>query len=215
MTYRPEEILSRLARLPYFTIGGLGVFGLKIPYLRVLLFRLEERSRIIRLKRGFYASRAYCDAVRIRGSWTQYVEFLAGKLYPSAYLSLDYVLYRHNLLTEVPVNFTLITTNKTAVYKNALGLFSYHKIKEPLFCGYKISSEGGFPVYGASKAKALFDFLYLRRKLLADKGAFKALRLNLELLSKADIAEFNRYAVISKTAKMALAADWIKNAGKN
>ena len=70
-------------------------------------------------------------------------------------------------------------------------------------------------MYRASKAKALFDFIYLRRKLLAGEGAFKALRLNLEHLNKADIAEFRKYAVISKTAKMTVAADWIQNAGRH
>jgi predicted transcriptional regulator of viral defense system len=215
MTSKPKEILSKLARMPYFTIGGLSVFNFKATYLRVFLSRLEKRGDIIRIKRGFYVSRAYCAAVKNRGKWTQYLEFLAAKAYSPAYLSLDYVLYKHNLLTEAPVNFTLATANKTAVYKNALGLFSYHKIKEPLFCGYKTAAEGGFPVHCASKAKALFDFIYLRRKLLANESAFKALRLNLALLSKADIAEFKKYSVISKTAKMSAAADWIINAGKN
>ncbi|MEI7482582.1 MAG: hypothetical protein WCK75_09565 [Elusimicrobiota bacterium] len=214
MISKPKEILSHLARVPYFTIGGLSVFDLKAAYLRVFLSRLEERGDIIRLKRGSYASRAYCDTVKIRGKWTQYLEFLAAKLYSPAYLSLDYVLYQHNLLTEVPVNFTLVTANKTAVYKNALGVFSYHKIKKPLFCGYNSVAEGGFPVYRASKAKALFDFIYFRRNLLSGAGAFKALRLNLERLSKADIAEFKKYAAIAKMDKMAMVAGWIKNAGK-
>jgi predicted transcriptional regulator of viral defense system len=214
MTSKPKDILLRLARMPYFTIGGLTVFDLKSAYLRVFLSRLEKRGEIVRLKRGFYTSRAYCDAVKTKGKWAQYLEFIAAKLYTPAYLSLDYVLYRHNLLTEMPVNFTLVTANKTAVYKNALGLFSYHKVKKPLFSGYKTTVEGGFPVCRASKAKALFDFIYLRRKLLAGPGAFKALRLNLELLTKADLTEFRKYAAISKTAKMTMAADWIKNAGK-
>ena len=209
MTFKPKEILLRLAGMPYFTIGGLSVFGYKDTYLRVFLSRLEERGDIIRLKRGFYTSRAYCDAAKAGGKWTRYLEFIAARLYSPAYLSLDYVLYKHNLLTEVPVNFTLITANKTAVYKNALGLFSYHKIKKPLFCGYKTVTEAGFPVYTASKAKALFDFIYLRRKLLPGPDVFKTLRLNLGNLNKIDIAEFRKYAAISKTAKMTLAADWI------
>ncbi|MFA6433288.1 MAG: hypothetical protein WCW52_01195 [Elusimicrobiales bacterium] len=213
MTPKPKEIRLQLARMPYFTVGGLSVFNLKNDYLRLLLSRLEKRGDIIRFKRGVYVSRAYCDAVKIKGIWTQYLEFLAVKLYSPAYLSLDYVLYKHNLLTEAPVNFTLITANKTAVYKNALGLFSYHKIKKPLFWGYETAAEGGFPVCRASKIKALFDFIYLRRKLLAGESAFKALRLNLERLSRADIAEFRKYAAVSKTAKMTVAADWIKNAG--
>lgn len=214
MTLKSGEILSRLARMPYFTIGGLNVFAFKASYLCVFLSRLEERGEIIRLKRGFYVSRAYCDSIKNRGKWTRYLEFIAAKLYSPAYLSLDYVLYEHNLLTEAPVNFTLVAANKTAVYKNALGLFSYHKVKEPLFCGYKTTEEGGFPVYRASKAKALFDFLYLRRNLLAGEGAFMALRLNLEHLANADIAEFAKFSVISKMSKMNLMVNWIKNAGK-
>ncbi|MBI5210964.1 MAG: hypothetical protein HY927_13425 [Elusimicrobia bacterium] len=215
MIVSPKEILSRLVRMPYFTIGGLSVFDLKSPYLRVFLSRLEKRGDIIRLKRGLYTSRAYCDAVKVRGRWTQYLEFVAAKSYSPAYLSLDYVLYQHELLTEMPVNFTLVTANKTAVFRNALGLFSYHKVKNSLFSGFKTVVEGGFPVNKASKAKALFDFIYLRRNLLAEEGAFRALRLNLERLSKADMAEFRNYSAISRTARMTAAADWIKNAGKH
>ena len=202
MINKVAEIKAYLDRLPYFEIDNLKIFGAAPAYLRILLSRLETRGAIVRMKRGVYAAKAYCDKMKSAGKWPVYLEFLASKIYSPAYLSLDYVLYAHNILTEAPVNFTLISAGKTAFYKNALGAFSYHKIKAPLFCGYAVSKEGEFPVYKASKAKALFDFLYLRRDLLREKKAFLELRLNPGHLGEKDLAEFKKYMLLSKSKRM-------------
>jgi len=202
MANKALEIKSYLGRVPYFEVDNLKVFGLGPGYLRIFLSRLETSGAVIRLKRGVYVSKAYCDKVKAERKWPVYLEFLACKIYSPAYLSLDYVLYANNILAEAPVNFTLVTGNKTAFYKNALGAFSYHKVKAPLFCGYTVRKEGGLFVYRASKGKALFDFLYLRRDLLREKKAFSELRLGLENLGGKDLAEFKKYTLLSKCKRM-------------
>ncbi|MBI5245442.1 MAG: hypothetical protein HY922_17395 [Elusimicrobia bacterium] len=214
MGKKAGEIRYYLDRLPYFRVDNLKIFGLPLPYLRVMLSRFEAQGAIIRLKRGVYAARAYCERMKAERRWSAYLEFLSGKIYSPAYLSLDYVLYANNILTEAPVNFTLVAGNKTAFYKNAIGSFSYHKVKAALFCGYETRREGEFPINKASKAKALFDFLYLRRNLLRGRNIFMELRLNLDGFGKGDLAEFKRYALLSGSRRMRELHGWIGKCSK-
>ena len=46
-----------------------------------------------------------------------YLEFLAGALYTPSYLSMEYVLHGHGMLTDMPVAFTAATKKKTAKKK--------------------------------------------------------------------------------------------------
>ena len=70
--------------------------------------------------------------------------------------------------------------NKTARFSNRFGRFFYHKIKDPLFCGFDIGKDGNFTILEATKVKALFDFLYIRKTFLVDEKAIEELRLNIE-----------------------------------
>lgn len=178
-------------------------------YLKILLSRYFKRGKIIRLKRGLYVTKNFTDDAQARGIFSSYLEFLANIIYSPSYLSLEYVLYKHNILTEVPVNFTLITTNKTAKFTNKVGNFFYHKIKDNLFLGFKIFEKGGFFTYEATKAKALFDSLYLRKNLLVDKKAVEELRLNTENLNKKDKEEFEKYVNFENSKKMKRILNWL------
>jgi len=123
---------------------------------------------------------------------------------------LDYVLYGHNILTDIPKNFTSVTKNKTAIFRNKLGVYFYHKIKDELFCGFEIIKEGDFTILKATKAKALFDYLYLRKNIVANKEAFNELRLNLENLTEKDREEFEKYVKIDGSKKMKEILDYVK-----
>lgn len=136
-----RKILLQVERLPYFTIENLQIIDVPPYHIRIALSRLEERGGIIRLKKGIYTSTKFVEGTRGRGMYTSFIEFIATKIYAPSYLSLDYVLYENNVLTEVPVSFTLITKNKTYTVHNSLGGFIYHKIKEELFCGYRIEKK--------------------------------------------------------------------------
>jgi hypothetical protein len=54
-------------------------------------------------------------------------------VYAPSYLSLEYVLFENNILTENVYNFTLITTKKTTRFINDFGNFNYKSIKENFF----------------------------------------------------------------------------------
>jgi len=199
---KTKKILSLVKTLPYFTLNNLIGIEKDKNYLRIFLYRYEKAGKIIRLKKGVYTTKEYVDEIQKKGIYSSYQEFLGNSLYEPSYLSLDYVLYENNLMTEMPVNFTLITRNKTAVIANAISSYYYHKIKDKLFLGYNIINKDNFTIYKATKAKALFDYLYLRKNQITNAGNFDELRLNTENLSKKDLSEFKNYVDIEGSKKM-------------
>jgi len=204
-----KKIISVTEKLPYFTIESLRNMGKDRNYLKILLSRYSRKGKIIRLKRGLYVTKNFIDDAQAKGTFSSYLEFLATVIYSPSYLSLEYILYKHNILTEVPVNFTLITTNKTAKFTNKVGSFFYHKIKDSLFAGFKIIEKQGFFIYEATKAKALFDSLYLRKNLLVDKKAMEELRFNVENLNGKDKEEFEKYVDLENSKKMKGIFNWL------
>lgn len=106
-------ILSHVEKLPYFSVDNLKILDVPLYHLRIALSRFEKKGRVVRLKKGFYTSATYLEKVKNSGMFTSFVEFVSNKMYAPSYLSLDYVLYESNALTEVPTNYTLVTRNKT------------------------------------------------------------------------------------------------------
>ena len=68
--------------------------------------------------------------------------------------------------------------------------------------GFKTVKSGEFLVRKATKAKALFDFLYLRKNLLGSKDEINELRLNLEELSLKDRKELRGYIDLEGSKKI-------------
>ncbi|MFH1452438.1 MAG: hypothetical protein ABIH00_00440 [Armatimonadota bacterium] len=197
-----SKIMSLVENLPYFTIDDISAVESDKTYLKILFSRYKKSGRIINLKKGVYVCSSYTDKLKMHGLFSSYIEFVSNILYSSSYISLDYILYKHNILTEIPINFTCISLNKTKVFSNNFGRFFYHKIKDKLFCGFKIIKEGKFAIYKATKAKALFDYLYLRKNILKNKESIDELRLNMSAFNKKDLSEFKKYLKIENSKKM-------------
>ena len=206
MRNKPEttskRIMELIAKMPYFTLENLRITGILPHYLRVFLSRQVKAGGMVRLKKGLYVSQRYIEEVKASGRISPLLEFLACAMYVPAYLSGEYVLYSYNLLTEVPQNFTLMTRNKTARFSNRLGNFIYHSLQERLFAGFKSKREGAFTISIATKAKALFDFLYLRKDIIGSKEEFDELRLNLDEMSVRDKKELKTYITLENSVKM-------------
>lgn len=199
---RINKILIKARELPYFDFSDLTGMEVDRNYLKILFSRYERAGKLIRLKKGFYVTKDYIDKLEKSGRSSAYSEFLSGILCPFSYLSLDYVLYKYNLLTEVPVNFTAIAKRKTISFSNNFGNYFYHKVKDNLFCGYDVTKEKDFIIFSATKTKALFDYLYLRKNSIIDRSVAKELRLNLDGLSGNDKKELMRYIKIEGSKKM-------------
>ena len=197
-----KTIFDSAKKLPVFSLDDLASVETDRHYLRVLLSRYEKSGKAIRPKRGRYVSKEYMDDVEKRGLASAYLEFLAGALYTPSYLSMEYVLHEHGMLTDMPVAFTSATTKKTASISNALGTFRYHTLKDDLYSGYELANVGEFSIAKATKCKALFDFLYFRKHIIVNKESFDELRLNLENFTVNDKEELLEYVKKEESKKM-------------
>jgi len=197
-----KKVLSLIEELPYFEVSNLKMFENDQNYLKITLSRLARKGDIVRLKKGFYTARNFIERIKKENKFSAFLEFLAEKIYFPSYLSLDYVLYENSILTEIPQNFTLVTKNKTAIFSNQMGIFIYHTIKDKLFGGFETQKIGDFLVSKATKAKALFDFLYLRKNIILSKKIAEQLRLNLENFSKREKGELKGYIDLEGSEKM-------------
>ena len=207
---RSKRILNLVATLPSFGAADLAPVGENRAYLNIILSRQVKQGMMVRLKKNLYVTKSYLDNAERRGIFSDYVEFVASKLHSPSYLSLDYVLHEHNMLTEIPRNITSVGLRKTENFSNDLGNFIYHKIKEELFVGFKVVKKGSFSILKATKAKALFDFLYFRKRLITDKRAAEELRLNLDEFTTDDFKELKGYVEIERSTRMKEIVDWLK-----
>ncbi|MBV6505047.1 MAG: hypothetical protein ILNGONEN_00604 [Syntrophorhabdaceae bacterium] len=207
---RSKRILNLVATLPSFGAADLAPVGEEKAYLNIILSRHVKQGAMVRLRKNLYVAKSYLDNIERKGIFSDYVEFAANKLYSPSYLSLDYVLHENNMLTEIPRNITSVGLRKTEHFSNDLGNFIYHKIKEELFTGFKVIKKGNLSILKATKTKALFDFLYFRKRLLTDKRAVEELRLNLDELTKKDFKELKGYVEIEGSGKMKEIINWLK-----
>lgn len=204
-----REIIKAIINLPYFNLDDLVGLTNDRHYLKISLSRLSKRGAIINLKRGVYTSKNHLDFLERKNGLADYLEFLGCAMYSPAYLSLEYVLAENNILTENVQSITLITNNKTKRFANYLSKFNYHHIRPELYTGFEIIKKNGLIIYKASLAKALFDFLYLRKNIIINETVASELRLNLEILKKNNINELKKYIKLEKSKKMRKIFNWL------
>jgi hypothetical protein len=123
----------------------------------------------------------------------------------SGFLSLDWKKEGSSFVSKrvsMPQENLLITRNKTFSISNGLGRFIYRKIRDDLFYGYRVEKRNGYIYFKADKAKALFDFLYLRKKMIRNREIAEELRLNLEVLDKSDLKRLEEYVDREGSRKM-------------
>jgi len=196
--------LKNLENLSYF--GKSAIFqyiDIKPASLSVNINRWIKEGTLIQLKKGLYTTSNYFERVKNK---SLYLEFIANKLRTPSYLSLEYILQKHSILSEAVYSVTSVTNKAGRAYNNSLGLFFYRNIKESLFTGFDIIDYNGFQIAQATKAKALFDWLYL--KLLRAKNinlaTLESLRLNVDGFKSKDFREFKKYCEMAKIKKYSI-----------
>ncbi len=200
------EILSFFKNMPYFTIEGFRqVTGVDSAdqVVRNLLYRWVKAGHLVQLKNGVYMTRWFYE--QHRGDYL-FSAAVSAILMPQSYLSLEFILQRHNLLTEVTYPITCITLKVTRRIVNEIGTYWYRNIRPDLYRGFTISEYLGIRVAQATLGKALFDYLYLRPLPAAFRSMklniAEELRLNLDELSETDRDEFAGFAEESQSRKM-------------
>jgi hypothetical protein len=201
------SILTSLDSLPYFTIEGVKQLfsndATAVGTIQTALYRWMKAGQVIQLKRGVYMTRWFFELHRAEADFSMAVSAI---LIPQSYVSLEFILQRNAVLTEVTYPISALTLKNTRVIENSLGTFTYHHIQAGLYRGFSISEYYGISFAQATIAKALFDFLYLR-PLPGNVQSFsfnltEDLRLNLEDYSAADQDEFAEYVESSQVVKM-------------
>jgi hypothetical protein len=204
------NLLQPFERIPYFTMEGFKQAAdiSKAEQARLLLHRWVKAGHLIQLKNAVYMTRKFYEQRRNDASFSAAVSAI---ILPQSYLSLEYILQRHNILTEVTYPITAVTNKNTRRITNSLGTFWYRNLRADLYHGFAISTYFGIRFAEATLAKALFDYLYLRSlsRALRTAGFDLAaeLRLNLDEFPESDRAEFYAYSEHSSIRKMELISD--------
>lgn len=163
--------------------------------------QLLKKGYLISLKKGLYTTKQY-----IEKQIPQSREFLANAQYYPSYLSLEYVLQKEGLIPEAVYTYTSITLKPTQIFTNRLGTFIYRTIKKTLFTGYQlVRYNENYQIKIASKAKALFDLLYLKplpSTVSGKKQVLEDFRINWGTFAQEDMKEFDRYVNLSASQKM-------------
>jgi len=158
--------------------------------------RWIKNGKLIQLKKGLYVTKEYYQTIANKEA---YYEFLANILKKPSYLSMEYVLQKYSMLTESVFAITSVTRKKTRMYQNCIGTFLYANVKDELFTGFNITNKSGYEVKEASKAKALFDFLYLRLWRVSEisREIIESYRFNLGEMQTEEYIEFESYVKLS------------------
>jgi predicted transcriptional regulator of viral defense system len=145
-----ESLVNKLEKInkTYFTFKDIQKVSQQDPsVLKVSIFNLIKKGKLMRLKKGFY----------ILESQNLDLEKIGQQLYSPSYISCEYALGKYGILNQKPYTYTFITTNKTKNLLIANQAISYQQIKKDLFFGFE--NINGILI--ASKEKALLDQLYL------------------------------------------------------
>lgn len=193
--------LKKLSGLSYFGVNDLAlIYDINRNSLYMNIKRWLKQGYLIRLKSGLYVTKEYISALQQKDA---YFEFIANKLREPSYLSLEYALQKYGILTESIYVYTSISLKTKRNYINQFGRFTYRNIREDLFTGFVVRNEDSFNSRIATKAKALFDYIYSRTYKVAiiEKDILQSYRFNLDLFSKKDLVEFNQYCKLTRMKK--------------
>ncbi|MBD3244582.1 MAG: hypothetical protein GF335_01165 [Candidatus Moranbacteria bacterium] len=218
MKFRDLKILKDLI---FFTKRDLFSINPDIPKKTIdaNIYEWTKTGKIIRLKRGLFILKKKLDYYsRDLKTKIQFKEFVASRLCYPSYLSEEYVLSKNEILSEGIAGISSVTLKKTAAFNNKLNVFVFRNIKRDLFLGYKSKYFlGEYEYFEATKAKALFDYLYRKSKTMSSKlknrNLVSELRLNLDTFLEKDFLELREYSnKFGKIKLLKIINNIIKNA---
>ena len=130
-----------------------------VSTLKTTLSRLNKQGRLIRLKRGIYASNPLKDA------------FAAAQATFRGYIGFSSALYLHKLIAETPFTITVVTTNTSA--SKVFGQYEFRAVAlRDNAVGFEIKNR--YTV--STRAKTLFDCIYLSRYSVEEKKLVESFR---------------------------------------
>ena len=131
------------------------IYAWKPDFNRNNLLQWTKKGFLIKLRRGHYAFAEYKRK-------PDYALYFANRIYKPSYVSLHTALAFYGMIPESVVQFTSVTSLKTASFANDFGEYSYLSLREDLMFGYDLKPlTDGRTLQLAQPEKALLDLLYL------------------------------------------------------
>lgn len=119
------------------------------------LTRWCRKGFLIKLRNQYYTFPDYLGT-------PDFARYVANRIYAPSYISLHSALSFYGMIPEEVVQFTSVTTLKTARFDNPVGTFHYQNVKIHYFFGYEMKiMQNGRGLQFATPEKALLDLLYL------------------------------------------------------
>lgn len=208
------NVLKKLDSLPYFRLSHLEAFlpDIKKSSIYQQISRWKRQKKIIVLKKGYYVTQTFVDRHRDK---PEYIIYLANILRYPSYVSGPYVLQQYDVLTDITLPVTSMTTKSSRSYasRSSLGDFVYNSIKPVLYKGFKRKTFDTEPIYIATKSKALFDYLYIKynKTTLTPARILERERLNLGNFTRSELTEFHSYCRVSGLKHLVELAEHIKS----
>ena len=170
-----------LNALPYFTLSQVSLFYKDKKEASTLLSNRIRQKKVHKIREWVYISDEKYKEIVMSWNLTSFLEFAATHLiYIPSYLSLEYILFLNNIITENVYTFTLVTTKKTTTLSNSFWVFNYRSVKKDFYGDYIVVKKNWFTWYEATPEKALFDYLYLKRDFVYSEDYIDELRINRE-----------------------------------
>jgi hypothetical protein len=196
-----KEILKNLDNLIYFTKDSLkAISGDSSSTISMNIYRWKKSGDIVVFKSGIYATK---KSYNINSKEEGYYKYIASILLKPSYISLSTTLSGYDILSEGVYNITAITTKLPTSYSNRK--YIYRQMTSKLFLGYEVKyfKSKEYEYYEATKAKALFDYIYYRSHTLDKRmNIVEELRLRLDSFTKDDFKEMRSYANIISSKKL-------------
>jgi len=189
---RLEQLIKQIPK-GYFTLNDLKkISRLNDPSLKVAINRLLKTGRLTRLTQGFYTA----DPARV-----DYLK-LAQEFYYPCYLSFEWALHWHRILSQKPYALTLATAKRSKELEIGRQTIVYHHLQDQLIFGF--ANDSGVII--ADPEKAFLDLAYLS---LNGYGRFDPTEMNLHQLNH---EKLKRYLKLAKNDRLAkLTKEVIKN----
>ena len=167
------EFKKRMFDLGCFNIHQ--VYAWEPGFDRNNFVRWTKKGLLIRLRQGYYTFPEY-------KSKPDFLLYFANRIYRPSYVSLHSALAFYGIIPEAVVQFTSVTSLKTASFSNDLGEYIYKSMSQDLMFGYDLKPiADGRTLQLASPEKALLDLLYLYPFYNTEK-ALEALRFDEDFL---------------------------------
>lgn len=196
-----KETLKELDNLIYFTKDSLkSLSGDSDNTISLNINRWKKSGDIVVFKSGVYATKKSYDTNSKEEGYHKYISSI---LLKPSYISLSTTLSGYDILSEGVYNITAMTTKLPTTYSNRK--YIYRQMTDKLFVGYEIKyfKSKEYTYYEATKAKALFDYIYYKsHKLNEEMNIVEELRLRLDSFTKDDFKEMRYYANIISSKKL-------------